>query len=129
MRPVVKSNPTFCSSKMSFSGIIPKGIYFKIYLSPRKKPQTCSAWTSKHGSKCSIRLVHSVHSLPYREGVQIFPFITLPQKIAPILPVGEQQRFCCVSGEVVMVPPGETQGVKASFTPLLTGCCCSLEQG
>lgn len=75
--------------------------------------------TFKHGSKCSIRLVHPVHSLPYREGVQIFPFITLPQKIAPILPVGEQQRFCCVSGEIVMVPPGETQGVKAPFTLVL----------
>lgn len=30
MRAVVKSNPIFPSSKMSFSGIIPIGIYFKI---------------------------------------------------------------------------------------------------
>lgn len=81
----------------------------------------------KTASCAALDKFTSVHTLPYREGVQIFPFITLPQEIASILPVGKQQCFCCMSGKIIMIPPGKTQGVKASFMQLLTDTCCIME--
>ena len=43
--------------------------------------------------------------IPHRERVQPDPFVAVPQKVAAVAPVGEEERLGRVPCEVAVVPP------------------------
>ena len=69
----------------------------------------CDAEVGAHISKSwdPTRFSEFLWILPHRERVEPNPLIAVPQKVAPITSVGEEQRLSCMAGEVAVVPPGE----------------------
>ena len=69
----------------------------------------CDAEVSAHIRKRwdPTKLIEFLWTLPHREGVEPNPFVAVPQKVAPITSVGEEQCLSGMAGEIAVVPPGE----------------------